>query len=389
MLTLSRPAARALMLAAQGLLVPPTLAATKDDLRATIRQMAILQIDTINVVARSPYLVLWSRLGSYEPRWLDELLAEGAIFEGWSHEACFLPIEHYPLHRRMQRDGLTRNWRFIARTLAEHQAEITTMLAHVHDYGPVMSADFVRTDGQQGGWWNWKLEKQVLELLYTTGDLMIARRKNFQRVYDLRQRVVPWWDDERTPPLDQVYRAFALETARALGVTLPRWQADYYRLKKQNSATLLAALAAEGALIPVAVEGFSEPGYVHPANAALAEQAATGALTPTHTTLLSPFDPLVWDRKRALELFGFDYRIECYTPAARRQYGYFSLPILWHGQLVGRLDAKAHRKVGVFEIKALHYEPGVPLTDELHIDVRAAIGECARWHGTPEVKGQG
>ncbi|MBC8164093.1 MAG: YcaQ family DNA glycosylase, partial [Roseiflexaceae bacterium] len=324
----------------------------------------------------------------YPQAWLDELLAEGALFEGWSHEACFVPIEHYPLHRRMQRDGLTRAWGFIQRTLDEHQAEAAQMLAHIRQHGPVMSADFVRGErSPQSGWWNWKLEKRVLELLFATGELMIARRKNFQRVYDLRERVVPWWDDAQTPPLAEVLRQFALETVRALGVTTPRWQADYFRLKKPHAA-LLAPLAAEGALIAVQIEGFAEQAYVHPSNAALAEQAAAGTLTPTHTTLLSPFDPLVWDRQRALELWGFDYRIECYTPAVKRRYGYFTLPILWRGELIGRLDAKAHRKQGQFEIKALHFEPGVPQTAELLDDLHAAIQDFANWHDTPQVVGR-
>ena len=382
---LTRPAARALMLAAQGLLQPPDHPATKADVLAAIRRMAILQIDTIHVVARSPYLVLWSRLGSYEPRWLDELLDDQAIFEYWAHEASFLPIEDYPLYRRLMTDGMSRSWSFVRRWIEENQPVVTRVQAHVQEHGEVMSSHFARSDGQRGTWWNWKAEKMALEMLYTTGDLMIARRKNFQRVYDLRERVLPHWDDAQTPPLDQVYRAFALATVRALGVTSPRWLADYFRVKKQNSARLLAQLVDQGELLPATIEGFDEPGYVHRDHTALLDQAAAGALVPTYTTLLSPFDPLVWDRRRALELFGFDYRIECYTPAPKRRYGYFTLPILWRGALVGRLDAKAHRKDGMFEIKALHFEPGLPLTAQLVTDLGAALRACAAWHATPEV----
>lgn len=383
---LSRPQARALMLAAQGLLTPPTQAATKAAVLAAIQRMAILQIDTINVVARSPYLVLWSRLGAYETRWLDELLAEGAIFEYWSHEASFLPSEQYPLYRRTQLAGLARNWTYVQNYATENAAPVAAMLDHIRANGPVRSADFVRVDGVKGSWWNWKTEKRVLEHLFTTGELMITRRDKFQRIYDLRERVLPAWNDGDAPPLAAVHRAFALATVQALGVTTARWLADYFRIKKQNSARLLAQLAAEGAVLPANIEGFAEPAYVHPANQALAEQAASGALVPTLTTLLSPFDPIVWDRRRALELFGFDYRIECYTPAAKRRYGYFTLPILWRGELVGRLDPKAHRKTGIFEIKALHFEPGIPITAELRDDIMAAIQRCADWHGTPEVR---
>lgn len=385
MLNLSRSAARALMLAAQGIANPPTHAATKADLLACIRRMAILQIDTIHVVARSPYLVLWSRLGDYDLRWLDELLAEGAIFEYWSHMASFLPSEHYPLYRRTQLDGACRAWSGMGAWVEEHRADVEHVRTYMREHGATMSSDFERTDGQKGTWWNWKAEKVALEAMFITGDLMIARRKNFQRVYDLRERVRPEWNDADAPPLAEVYRQFALETARALGVVLPQWQADYFRLKQKDSVPLLPKLAAEGALVPVSVEGFKETGYVHPENMPLAQQAAAGELVPSHTTLLSPFDPIVWDRRRALDLWGFDYRIECYTPAPKRRYGYFTLPILWRGELIGRLDPKAHRKDRIFEVKALHLEPGLPITKQLVDDVRAAVQDCANWHGTPNV----
>jgi len=183
-----------------------------------------------------------------------------------------------------------------------------------------------------------------------------------------------------------VRRELALKAVRALGATTARWVADYFRTSQKDTAPLLPALAAEGALIEVAVEGWEHPAYIHPDNQALAEAAAADALMPQLTTLLSPFDPLVWDRARALAMFGFDYRIECYTPAPKRRYGYFTLPILWRGQLIGRLDPKAHRKEGRFEVKALHLEPGVPISDELVADLTAALREIAAWHQTPAVE---
>jgi uncharacterized protein len=382
---LTQDAARALMLATQGLLAPPRRRAAKGDVLATIRRMGALQIDTIQVVARSPYLVLWSRLGAYQTRWLDELLAEGALFEYWSHEACFLPIEDYPLYRRLMLDRLGRTWWDVNSWIEAHQGDVDRVLERIRTGGEARSSDFERTDGKKGSWWDWKVEKQALEMLYTLGDLMIARRENFQRIYDLRERVLPTWDDARTPSLDEARRALALHTVRALGVTPPRWLADYFRLRRINSARMLEQLAAEGELLPAEVEGWKEPAYIHPENRVLAEQAASGALRPTLTTLLSPFDPLVWDRRRALELFGFDYRIECYTPAPKRRYGYFTLPILRRGQLIGRLDPKAHRKERVFEVKALYLEPGVRVTAGLARDLGAALRACAAWHGTPQV----
>jgi uncharacterized protein len=382
---MDRSAARALLLAAQGLLAPPAQPATKADVLATIRRMGVLQIDTIHVVARSPYLVLWSRLGAYQPRWLDELLAEGALFEYWAHEASFLPIEDWPLYRRIMLDGHPRLQRFLTRMHEQYPQELDQMHAHVRAQGETRSSDFVRSDNRKGMWWDWKLEKSLLEALFFSGDLMIRRRENFQRIYDLRERILPEWDDAQAPPLAEVRRAMALTAVRALGVARPRWVPDYFRTKSQPTLETLKSLVADGSLLAVEVEGWKEPALLHPANRALAEAAARGELEPSSTTLLSPFDPIVWDRARALELFGFEYRIECYTPAPKRRYGYFTLPILRRGELIGRLDPKAHRKQGIFEVKALYLEPGVPVTDALARDVAGALNACAAWHGTPEV----
>lgn len=382
---LTHRAAQALMLAAQGLDCRPAQAATKADVLAAIRRMHVLQIDTIHVVARSPYLVLWSRLGAYPAEWLTELLAEGALFEYWAHEACFLPIEDFGLYRHRMLGAEQLGWRYPREWAAQNRDALTRVLMHVRQHGPVRASDFERTDGQAGGWWSWKPEKRALETLFSAGELMIARRHNFQRIYDLRERVLPAWDDTQLLPAEHVRQTLALRAVRALGITTAGWVADYFRSAKRATAGLLPELAAAGQLIEVQVEGWSQPGYLHPDNAALALAAADGVLVPRLTTLLSPFDPLVWDRARALAMFGFDYRIECYTPAARRRYGYFTLPILWRGQLIGRLDPKAHRKEGRFEIKALHLEPGVLPTDELVSDLAAALRECAAWHATPTV----
>jgi uncharacterized protein YcaQ len=374
--------ARELLLAAQGLGSVPERA-TKDDVRGIIRRMGVLQIDSISVVARSPYLVLWSRLGSYEPRWLDELLAEGALFEYWSHAACFIPIEDYGLYRRLMIEGgeKTRSW------MQAHHEEIEHVMERVSENGPVRAAEFARTDGKAGGWWEWKPEKRALEHLFAAGELMISRRENFHRVYDLRERVLakalPDWEDALAPNEQEVRRALALKTVRALGVALASWVPDYFRTPKKGVSGLLEELADEGSLLRAWIE--DEPAYLHPDNAGLAEEILSGGLRSSVTTLLSPFDPVVWDRARTLELFGFEYKIEVYTPAARRRYGYYSLPILHSGSLVGRLDAKAHRKQGTFEVKAIHLEPDTPVNDDLVSELAYALRDCAGWHGTPEV----
>jgi uncharacterized protein YcaQ len=380
----SRTTAGALLLAAQGLSSPPERPATKGDVLECVRRMGVLQIDSIAVVARSPYLVLWSRLGPYEPRWLDELLAEGKLFEYWSHAASFIPIEDYGLYRRFMLDGRekSRAW------FSAHPEEAARVLARVREEGEVRSAEFARADGRAGGWWEWKPEKRALEHLFAAGELMISRRDpNFHRVYDLRERVLgrtlPGWDDARAPSYREVQRTLALMAVRALGVAVARWVPDYFRTPKRGIARLLDELADEGLLLRARIE--DEPAYVHPDNAQLAEAAVSGGLRPSFTTLLSPFDPVVWDRARASELFDFEYRIEVYTPAARRRYGYYSLPILHRGALVGRLDAKAHRKEGLFEVRALHLEPGVAATEDLVFGLGGALRGCAGWHGTPEI----
>lgn len=178
---------------------------------------------------------------------------------------------------------------------------------------------------------------------------MIARRERFQRVYDLRERVLPDpvprdLDDARLPSRDDALRQLTLLAVHALGVTTARWVGDYFRTGRRETAERVRALAAEGALVTARVEEWDEPAFVHPNRLELARRAADGAIPTPLTTLLSPFDPLVWDRERARVVFDFDYRLECYTPAPKRRYGYFVLPILRRGRLVGRLDAKAHRK---------------------------------------------
>ncbi|HEX8175742.1 MAG TPA: crosslink repair DNA glycosylase YcaQ family protein [Pyrinomonadaceae bacterium] len=382
---LDEKGARLLLLAAQGIIARPKRKATKRDVLTMIRRMGALQIDTIHVVARSPYFVLWSRLGEYEPVWLEELLEEGAIFEYWSHEACFLPVEDYPLYRRRMLEAESMGWKYSAAWVKAHRKEIDGLKRFIREHGAVRAADFERTDGKAGGWWEWKTEKRALEMLFTAGELMIARRRNFQRVYDLRERVLPGWDDAQLPSREEVRRELALKAVRALGIAKPRWVADYFRTNMKETLEAVRALAEEGELLSVEVEGWDEPGLIHPDNIRLAKSALEGSLEMERTTLLSPFDPVVWDRARARFMFDFDYRLECYTPEAKRRYGYFTLPILRRGSLVGRLDAKAHRKDGVFEIRSLYMEPGVKVKAELIEDIAAALTECARWHKTPEI----
>ena len=383
LLTLSTHSARMLALEAQGLRQPPGNPATKDDVLAAIRRMYQLQIDTIHVVARSPYMVLFSRVGAYQPAWLDELLEERRIFEYWAHAACYLPIEDFALHRRlalgMRRAYYSQEW------FDHNRAEVEAVLEHVRANGEVRSADF---EGQKapGGWWNWKIEKNALEYWFGHNVLTVSRRKNNQRIYDLRERVLPDWDDTSVPPLEEVYRVLALRSVQALGIAHPSWVADYFRLPKRETQIALKELLQEGRLVEAAVEGWKEPALVPAENLALVEEAAAGRLEASYTTLLSPFDPLTCDRKRVRELFGFDFTIEFYLPAPKRKYGYYLMPLLHNGALVGRLDAKAHRKEGIFEVKALYLDEGVQPTPELAQALAGALQRCADWHAAPTVR---
>ena len=353
--------------------------------------MGLLQIDTIHVVARSPYLVLFSRMGAYPAVWLDNALANGEVFETWAHEACFAPMSDLLAHRVFNAEARV-HWglRGAQKMQATQREALNRLMAHIRQNGPVKSSDFERPEGSASAWWGWKDEKRWLEALFASGDLMVARRDNFHRVYDLAERVAPAWlsapDAPAPPPVAQVRQQFVENSVAALGVTQARWINDYYRSKPRLKDADLTALVAQGRLLPVSVQGWDAPAYVHAKHSSLLKQACAGALEATHTTLLSPFDPVVWDRERASVMFDFDYRLECYTPQAKRVYGYFVLPILCRGALIGRLDAKAHRSEGIFEVRALYAQTGLRWTEAQVADVAQAIQACAEWHATPQVK---
>lgn len=384
---LSLQQARNLQLAAQGLLQPLHRKVTPLALRRCIARMQLLQIDTIHVVARSPYLVLFSRLGAYPMPWLDQALAQGHLFETWAHEACFAPVEQLALHRS-HNASTRRHWGLDMGRNPDptRQAELAQLLAHVRDNGPVRAADFTRTDGRTGGWWGWKDEKIWLEALFARGDLMVARRERFHRVYDLAERVQPGVEQLALPDADAVRAAFIERAVMALGVTQARWIHDYFRMKPRLRDADLDAFVADGRLSRIQVQGWEPPAYVHVSQLGALRKAMRGSLVANHTTVLSPFDPLVWDRERALAFFGFDYRIECYTPADKRIHGYFVLPVLHNGELVGRLDAKAHREDAVFEVRKLFLQPGIVADDALIDALGAALWRCAQWHEARRVR---
>ena len=383
---ISAQQARNLQLAVQGLLNPPRARATRGRVLAAIRRMRLLQIDTINVVARSPYFVLFSRVGSYELKWLDDLLKRGSIFECWAHEACFAPVEDVPLHR--SDDSIrAHHWAYkhAQRMHREHRAGMDKLLAHIREHGEVKTSDFDAQRQGGKGWWGWKDEKRWLEALFALGELMIARRENFQRVYDLSERVRAriGAKAEASDPK----REFLVGAVRALGITQARWISDYFRTPKKHKDVDLQTFVDSRELIRVDVRGWEFPAYVHCDHLALLKRAQKSRLRATYTTLLSPFDPIVWDRARARGMFGFDYTLECYTPAPKRKYGYFVPPILRRGELIrtGSTPRSASCKRIVRSQKVFTWSDGVEANADVVTDIAEAIAACAEWHDTPKV----
>ena len=393
-LVMSPVQARCLHLAAQGLLQRSRRQARRADLVSAIKRMRLLQIDSIHVVARSQHLVVRSRIGDYPMEWLDAALADGQLAECWVHEACLVPAADIGLHRAwLAQRGTHWSFRRAALACRQHRPEMELLLSRIRTTGPVSAADFARSPREpdsRPGWWDWKPEKRWLEAWFVLGELMVARRDRFQRVYDLASNVLARLDPPlapaHAPGVADLRRHFIVDAVRALGVTQARWIADYHRLQPAVTAQELMPLLATGELMSVQIAGWPNAGYVHRDHAELLDRALRGRLRATHTALLSPFDPVVWDRRRARDMFGFTYTLECYTPASRRRYGYFVLPILHRGRLVGRLDAKAHRAQGVFAVNALFLEDGVAVTARLLNELAAELGALARWHGTPEVR---
>jgi uncharacterized protein YcaQ len=378
---ITREQIKLIQLETLGLLTAVSKKAEKGDVIRAIRKMGLLQIDTIHVVARSPYFVLWSRIGEYPQKWLDETHAEGGLFEYWAHAACFIPIEQYPLFRPIM-TTMQPGWRNSDLWREEHRQTVEHVLARIKENGPTRSADFENKGDKKNGWWDWKEEKVALEHLWGRGELMIAYRDKFQRVYDLPEKVLPGYLDQEltyeTSVRDQIERSI-----QVLGAARLKWISDYYRISKTTTAKVVKELLAANKILTFNSKEWNEEIYIHPSNADLLENALSNQLKPTRTTLLSPFDPLIWDRQRALELFDFDFSIECYLPASKRKFGYFNLPILYNGNLVGRLDAKANRQQKTFELKSIHFEDGFKLNSQFKNKFCKMLKSCADWHKTP------
>jgi len=361
-----------------------------------IKRLACVQIDTLQRVHRSQYLAIWSRLGSYPTSLLDALAYGGVdeqgqpierqLFEYWFHAACLLPLEMYPFRlARMHsaaagRHESTQQW--LAK--AETQRLLEGVTRRIEQEGALFARDFEDPRDERGAWWDWKPAKHALEHLYNRGDLMIASRVNFQRAYDLKERVLPGGVDTREPSAEETARHILERAALALGICELRQVADYsYDLSRSEAGPYLEAMVQEGVLIPVSArlaDGKVHVLIVHRKHLATLQRAADGEIKAQRTTLLSPFDTLFYPRGRDQAFWGFRQVLEAYKPAAQREWGYFCLPILDRGRLVGRLDPKLERKTGQLHIEALYLEPGVKPSQRLARSVASTLRDFMHFH---------
>jgi uncharacterized protein len=385
-------ALRAVILRTQNLHAAKNPRPIRDLIQQTVEQIGCVQIDTLHVVRRSHYLVLWSRLGTYNPADFDALqsAADRRLFEGWEHAATIIPLTEYRFQMPHQRDLREHPTNWYQRWLTEHGHPETIQMVRerIQNDGACKVSDFERGDHPGGAWWNWRPAKVALEYLYAFGDLMIADRKNFQRVYELTERVLPKWVDLTEPTVEERDRFWVERGGKAMGVGLPRHAGDYTWMKVTKSRPIVAELIKDGILIPVQgklMDGTTAELVVHRDNLSLLEQAADGSLAAERTTFLSPFDNIWWAARRDEMFWGFHQSLECYIPAPKRVYGYFCLPILHKDRLVGRFDPKLERKERLLRIKALYLEPGVKPGEELVKDVASAMRNFMKFHDAKEL----
>ncbi len=366
---LSQAKARRIAIAAQGLadVRPKPGAATMRHLQRVIDRVGIIQIDSVNVVTRSQYLPFFSRLGPYDTALLDRArdVAPRRLVEYWAHEASLVPPSTWALLNFRMKRALAESWGGMQRVAREHPELVEVVFAEVVSRGPLTSRevetalahDLPRDRSEWG--WNWSLVKSALEHLFWSGRISSAgRTTQFERRYAPLERVLPKSvavqsiSPSLRPPDDEAFRRLMLIAATAHGVGSEQCLRDYFRLSPGQARPAIEALVASGDLIPVSIDGWKRPAYLHK-HARVPRRIHAEAL-------LSPFDSLIWQRDRTLALFGFHYRLEIYVPAAQRIHGYYVLPFLYGDSLVARVDLKADRTANVLRARAIHWEPGAP-----------------------------
>ena len=368
--SLSIADAQALALAAQGFdTARPKTKATQRHVDALISRLGVIQIDSVNVLVRSQELPLFSRLGNHNRNAIPKATEQQKLFEYWGHEAAHLPVEIHPLFRwKMEaaRLGKAKHWGLTS-FYDDNKAFVKRMLKHVEKNGPTTSRELSTRTEKKGTWWDWDEAKVALEYLFLTGQLMSrGRGTDFARIYDTPEHVLP--EDvlnAPTPSEHDARKQLLVRSAIAQGVATASDLADYYRQKPTTVKPLITELVEEGELRVVAVDGWTEKAFVH---------RATKLPKQLHATaLLSPFDSLVWCRPRNERLFNFHYRIEIYTPKEKRKFGYYVLPFMMNGEMVGRVDLKADRANSKLLVHSVHTEKGVKrstINDALNNELR-------------------
>ena len=351
--SLSIKDARALALAAQGFDSPRTKTkSTTADAVGLIKKLGVIQIDSVNVLVRSQELPLFSRLGDHDRNAIPKATSQGKIFEYWGHEAAHLPVELHPMFRfkmHAARSGKLKHWGLTS-FYAENKAFVKRILKYVEVNGSVTARELSTRTTKKSSWWDWDEAKTALEYLFLTGELMsCGRGSDFARVYDIPERVLPRKILQMpTPSETEARKDLLVRAMRAQGVATMRDLADYYRQKPAIVKPLVSQLVEQGVLREVSVDGWQDKAYVH-RNAQLPKRLFA-------TALLSPFDSLVWCRPRNERLFNFHYRIEIYTPQAKRKFGYYVLPLMINSEMVGRVDLKADRANSKLLVQSVHTE---------------------------------
>ena len=372
--------ARRLALAAQGFADRrPGGRVDRRHFRRVLDRLGTVQLDSVNVITRSHELVFFARLGPYDRTALTRWLwSSREVFEYWGHEASLHPVERHPLFRWRMANG--HAWGGVRRSAEGNPELVAAVLDEVVTRGPISVGELEAAGARQKGasWWGWSDGKRIVEHLFWTGQVTATRRNAFDRVYMAPERWLPADVLAReAPPDDEALRQLLLIGARALGIGTARDLADYYRLPVRRAPALLDALVAEGKLLPARVDGWKQPAYLHP-------EAHLPRRRMRHQALLSPFDSLIWERQRTERLWGFRYRIEIYTPAPTRVYGYYVLPFLLDEHLVARVDLKADRQAGALRAQATWLEDGAPAApDEIAAALARSLTEMAAWLGLP------
>ena len=381
--TLSRSQAGRITLAAQGFLDPRHATPTMRTFSRTLARTGVLQIDSVNVLQRAHYMPLFSRMGAYDPALLHRAAGRSPrrLVEYWAHEAAFMPVDLWPYMQHRMARARSEAWGGPRRIFEERPDLVAWVLEEVRERGPIgargIEGDLSRGSKENWGW-NWSETKQALEFLFFAGEVSVARRNAaFERLYDVPERVLPAEVLAMPAPThEQAHVELVRRAAVSHGVATEACLRDYYRMRSDSARAAIATLVEEGELLPVSIEGWRRQAYLH--------RDARLPRTVRARALLSPFDPLVWERTRAEQLFGFRYRIEIYVPEHLRVHGYYVLPFLLGEHLVGRVDLKADRRGGTLLVKGAFAEVDAP--EETASELAAELQVLAGWLGLDTVR---